>query len=98
MTAEQAVQCPRCGSVRWYYWREFLRCIACQHTWQDERPPETLVEYHCEAFDVDGKRIGSFVVKAATMSEALAKAAQNIEVAIRPAQHALHVSRLQKDA
>lgn len=50
--------------------------------------------YYCEAFEVDGKKIGGFVVEAATMSGALEKASKNIEVAIRPSQHELRVRRL----
>lgn len=29
-------RCPKCGSTRWYYWRNFFRCMLCQHTWKDD--------------------------------------------------------------
>jgi hypothetical protein len=50
-----------------------------------------MTSYYCEAFDNTGKRIGSFEVKADTMSSALAKAAGNIEVCIRPTQYEIRV-------
>jgi hypothetical protein len=53
-------------------------------------------EYHCQAFDADGRRIGGFVVTADTISEALHKASTNIEVAIRPWQFELRVSILRR--
>jgi len=55
-----------------------------------------MTPYHCEAFDEDGRRIGGFEVRALTMSEALAKASKNIEVAIRPMQFEMRVKVLRR--
>lgn len=61
------------------------------------------IKYYCEAFDavtggyVEGsRRIGGFVVTADTMSGALAKASKNIEVAIRPEQYRITVTRMKE--
>ncbi len=50
-----------------------------------------MTEYYCEAFQQDGRRIGGFIVKADTMSNALAKAAGNIEVVTRRTQYEIRV-------
>lgn len=55
-----------------------------------------MTAYHCEAFDDTGKRIGSFEVRATTMSEALLRASKNIEVAIRPTQFEMRVKILKR--
>lgn len=57
---------------------------------------QTIHRYHCEAFDETGRRIGGFVVQAVTMGEALGKASTNIEVAIRPDQDTIKVSKLKE--
>lgn len=55
-----------------------------------------MTDFYCEAFDSNGTRIGSFTVTAATMSEALTKAGKNIEVAVRPEQHEMRISRISR--
>jgi hypothetical protein len=52
------------------------------------------VKYHCEAYDEEGKRFGGFVIEAVDMPQALAKAAGNIEVKIRPEMYELRVHQL----
>lgn len=56
------------------------------------------MQYHCEAYNEDGKRIGGFVVEALNMQDALFKASVNIEVRLRPDQHELRVKQLKERA
>lgn len=50
-----------------------------------------MTEYYCEAFEQSGRRVGGFIVKADSMSSALAKAAGNIEVVTRTTQYEIRV-------
>lgn len=43
-----------------------------------------MIDYYVSAHDKDGVQFGSFTVKGENMGEALAKAAKNIEVQLRP--------------
>ncbi len=57
-------------------------------------PPTARNLYHVEAFDEANKRIGGFAVFGPDMGTALAKAASNIEVKLRPSQPRMTVTLL----
>ena len=57
-------------------------------------PPTARNLYHVEAFDEANKRIGGFAVFGPDVGTALAKAASNIEVKLRPSQPRMTVTLL----
>ena len=92
-TREQAKRlydawCPHCGMINGHQsdceYEEFVGPVTAP---APEGPTE--IEYYCESFDPE--RIGSFVVKAVDLSDALAKASKNIEVTLRSTQGELRV-------
>ncbi len=75
-------------------------CRACLREALELAGPGTAPEesaamrYHVEALDEAGQRIGGFEVRGADMGAALARAARNIEVRLRPEQPRMTITRM----